>query len=212
MTARRAAILAVVIAVAIVPAASCGGAPPPISLDGGWPDRPRDFETATEAWTRHGTLRADIAGTKDRILDVYATFKAPEWRAAYIDMVSRTRKLTPGARQQLADEQRTADRDHYEVELLVSTYDARADDLQKNLRSTWRVALVDGSGTEIRPSQIKRDRRPRSEILEEFPGLSDFHTPYVAMFPRTVELLGAGAQRFTLTIGSSRGGIELVWP
>jgi hypothetical protein len=60
-------------------------------------------------------------------------------------------------------------------------------------------------------SEIKRDRRPRSEIAADFPAMGDFHEPYVARFPRTVNLLRPGAQRFSLKVTSSQVGVELVW-
>jgi hypothetical protein len=189
----------------------CGGPPPPISLDAAWPTKVRRYETATRAWTRHGDLRADLSQDKERILDVYATFKSPEWRLAYIAFLKRNHRLPDAAAAKLIEEHRTASQNAYEVQLLVSTYDRRANDLQKNAKSTWRVALVDDAGNEVRPAYIKRDRRPRTEILAEYPFFTDFHTAYVATFPRSIELLRDDASRFSLRMGSSRGGVELVW-
>jgi hypothetical protein len=208
----RAAIAVASLAAAL--AAACASSPPPVELSESWPARAGDFEDVSRKWTRHGRERTgpdDRGNVIDQALDVIATFKSPEWRAAYVQYRAEHNKLPPGEVAALTAREQADDKQHYEVMLLVATYDPRLNDLQKGARSIWRVALVDATGAEIVASEIKRDRRPRSAIAAEFPGLGDFHEPYVARFPRTVNLLRPDANRFSLKVTSSQVGVELVW-
>lgn len=190
---------------------ACNTARGPVGLEGAWPNEPGDYESVTASWTRHGRVLASATANADRILDVYATFKAPHWRAAYARFAAKSRNMPKAeAAALLATEREKAEQGH-EVELLVATYDRRANDLQKNLRSTWRVSLADDQGNEIRASTIRRDRRPRSEIQAEFEHLGDFHVAYIAIFPKSIEVLRPDAKKFTVRIASSRGGVDLVW-
>ena len=186
-------------------AAGCGGSSPPASAD--------DYEDVTEKWTRHGRDHADTHGELviEQTIDVFATFKSPEWRAAYIAYLTEREDLSPAAVAELTEKSKAEAAAGYEVELLVATYDRRANDLQKGARSTWRVALVDDAGVEIVASEVKRDRRPTSEIKAEFPELGGFHSPYVARFPRTVDLLRPEARKFKLKVTSTQGGVTMVW-
>ena len=147
----------------------------------------------------------------EQTLDVIATFKSPEWRAAYVKHRAATGMLPAGEVAALTAREQAESADHYEVMLLIATYDRRLNELQKGPRSVWRVALVDAVGTEILASEIRRDRRPRTEIAADFPDLGDFHQPYVARFPRTVDLMRPDARRFSLKVTSSQAGVELVW-
>ena len=194
--------------------AGCGGAEP-VDLDGGWPSKTAEFEDVNEKWTRHGRDNSGLGGQQrhrlEQTIDVYATFKSPEWRAAYIARQAKRHHLSQAAVRELTDKAKAEDAERYEVALLVATHDRRSNDLQKGTRSTWRVALVDGSGTEIVASEIKRDRRSRVEIASEFPHMGDFHEPYVARFPRSVDLLRPDASRFQLKVTSAQGAVVLEW-
>lgn len=206
--------LAIVLGVGF--AAACGGASdPPVQLSSAWPQKADDYDEVNEKWTRHGRDNSGLGGHErhrlEQTIDVYATFKSPEWRTAWIAHRAEKHHLSPAAVQELTARARAEDSDHYEVALLVATHDRRSNDLQKGARSTWRVALVDESGSEIVASEIKRDRRPHVEIAAEFPHMGDFHQPYVARFPRSVDLLRPEARRFLLKVTSEQGGVVLEW-
>lgn len=196
-------------------AAGCGASDPPVQLSSAWPQDPDDFDEVNERWTRHGRDNSGLGGEQrhrlEQVIDVYATFKSPEWRAAWIAHQADKHRLSRQAVQELTEKARKEDAEHYEVALLVATHDRRSNDLQKGARSTWRVALVDEGGTEIVASEIKRDRRAPVEIAAEFPHMGDFHEPYVARFPRSVDLLRPGARRFLLKVTSEQGGVVLEW-
>ena len=213
---RRRAILlglAVVLGGGFAPA--CGGSPPPVELSNSWPRKADDFDDVNEKWTRHGRDNQGLGG-KERArlrqtIDVYATFKSPEWRVAWIEHQKEKHHLSAPAVRELIEKLKKEDAERYEVALLVATHDRRSNDLQKGTRSTWRVALVDESGAEIVASEIKRDRRPTVEIAAEYPHMGDFHEPYVAYFPRSVDLLRSEARRFLLKVTSEQGGVVLEW-
>lgn len=196
-------------------AAGCAPATPPIHLSGAWPAQAGEYRAMTRAWTRHATERAEGDSEKgprfEQSLEVHATFKSPEWRAAHVRFRTEQHKLPPSEVAALTEREKKEDADHYEVMLLVATYDPKINELQKGARSIWRVALVDDRGAETVASEIKRDRRPRTEIAAEYPHLGDFHEPYVARFPRTVDLLRPGARRFSLKVTSSQVGVTMTW-
>ncbi|HTE51147.1 MAG TPA: hypothetical protein VK698_09785 [Kofleriaceae bacterium] len=195
--------------------AACASAPPAVHLSDQWPAQAGEYHEVTRRWTRRANERSGSDDERGRIfeqtVEVFATFKSPEWRAAYVKYRAAQNRLPPSEVAALTRREKAEDADHYEVMLLVATYDRRVNELQKGARSIWRLALVDESGAEIVASEIRRDRRPRSEIAAEFPNLGDFHEPYVARFPRKVNLLRAGVHRFSLKLTSSQVGVEMVW-
>lgn len=198
-------VVASALAVAFAACSSAQSSPARLSAE--WPNATRSYPTVTDEWTRSGRV---IQGF-DKVLEVSATFLSPEWRAAYVAKRAKVELMGDEAREALAAEQRAASEQYYEVELLVSTYRHEENDLNRGDRSTWRVVLVDDEGNEVAPTEIKRDRRPREVIRAYFPAFELFHTPYIARFPRTVELLGPDARKLSLKIASVRGGLELVW-
>jgi hypothetical protein len=203
-----------VLLLAVVAAAACASSVSPLQLSDRWPSQAGDYRDVTRKWTRHGRQRSmpdNHGNIFDQTIDVVATFKSPEWRAAYVKYRAEHNKLPPGEVNALTAREKAEAQKNYEVMLMVATYDPRLNELHKGERSVWRVALVDAGGAEIVASEIKRDRRPRSEIQADFPQLGDFHEPYVARFPRTVDLLRPDAGRFSLKVTSSQAGVELVW-
>ncbi|ACY17594.1 hypothetical protein [Haliangium ochraceum] len=193
----------------VLVAAACGPkASGAADMDGTWPTTPGDYDEVHERWTRHAQL--NDYGTL--LLDVYATFKAPPWRAAHAEYMAEQQGMSNAARTAyLAQEREISESEPYEVQLLVATNDRRENDLQKNQRASWRVVLVDAQGNELAPLSINRDRRPREVIRAEYPQLSDFAEAYVVTFPRDHALLGADASHFALRIGNARGSVEMLW-
>lgn len=176
------------------------------ALPGAWPEEPSAYPQAHKAWTRHGVVRAGY----DQVLEVHATFKAPAWRAAYVEHTATTQALSPQGRERLLQEQRqAASEEPYEVELLVATHDWAYNDLYKGDKSIWRITLVNDRGDEVEPLSIERDRRPQEVVRALFPDLSDFAEPYVVRFPRTLDVLEPGS--FTLVMASHLGAARLVW-
>ena len=191
---------------ALIVIAACG-APPPVKLTEEWPASTADYDDVTATWTRRTTLR----GQFQEALDLAATFKSPEWRAAHAARDADHRGLTGDARAQRRAQAQAEMAGPYEVELLVTTWDRRENDLDRGKKSVWHVVLVDEAGHEVEPLEIIKDKRPVLTLRAEFPTFGDFATAYVARFPRTSPLFGPNVHAVRLRMSSERGGVELVW-
>ena len=194
------------LALALALAAACGGAAP-VSLSDRWPAESGDYRDVTAAWTRHAEL---TAGYQEALV-VDATFKSPEWRAAYVDRVAHLGRLSAAQRAELVAQQQKEAAEHYEVQLLVTTWDRRENDLHRGAKSVWKVVLVDDAGVTVEPASIERDRRPENVLRADYPALGDFSQAYVARFPRRVELMKPGSRGFALRIWGARGAVEMQW-
>ncbi len=187
--------------------AGCGGAATTVAFSEQWPTQSRDYREVTADWTRH----AELSEGYQEALVVDATFKSAEWQAAAIERKARLGGLDSTQRAALTQDAQKELADHYELELLVTTWDRRENDLHRGPRSVWKVVLIDDAGVAIEASSIERDRRPANVLRAEYPQLGDFSQAYIARFPRRVDLMRAGARRFQLRIWGSRGAVEMAW-
>jgi hypothetical protein len=189
-------------------AAGCGASDPAVRLSEEWPTaRSGDYTDVTERWTRTVTMR----GPYQEALELTATFKSSEWRAARAEKDADARGLEGEARAQLIAQARADAAGPYEFQLMIVTWDRRESDLDRGAKSVWRVRLLDAQGFEIAPIEIIKDKRPPFIIREEFPAFGDFATAYVARFPRTKPLLGPDVHQLRLRLSSPRGGVGLTW-
>lgn len=201
----RIASLLVSLGLALAPA--CGSTPKDVRLTTDWPAQAGDYEDVTEAWTRSTNLRAAY----QEVLELSAVLKSPEWRAAYARRDAAHRGLAGAALQQRMAQAQAEFEGPWEVELLVTTWDRRENDLDRGKRSVWRVVLVDDNGTEVEPLEIVKDKRPSFTVRADYPAFGDFATAYIARFPRTANIFGPGVKAVRLRMSGSRGGVELVW-
>lgn len=196
------------LALVLAAAAACGSSAPLVRLTPDWPaEEPDDYQDTTENWTRTASLR----GAYQEVLELSATFKSPEWRAAYAARDAEYRKLTAAARTQRMAQAQADMEGPWELELMVTTWDRRENDLDRGARSVWRVVLVDDAGNEIEPLEILKDKRPAFTLRADFPAFGDFAQAYIARFPRTAQILGPGVKQVRLRMSSSRGSVELAW-
>ena len=187
--------------------AACGAAEPRVHLTEEWPKSIDDYDDVVEKWTRKGTLR----GGYQEVLELAATLKSPEWRAAHAARDADNRGLQGEARAQLLAQAQAAAAGPYELQVMVTTWDRRENDLDRGAKSVWRIFLLDEQGMEVAPLEIVKDKRPAFVVRAEYPDLGDFAQSYVARFPREAKVLGPGVKRVRLRISSSRGGLELSW-
>jgi hypothetical protein len=192
---------------ALVLLAACGAPAHPIAFSDAWPTRVARFDDVTDAWTRTVRMRNGY----EESLTLQATFKSPEWRAARIARDVGYAHMSDAAATDLVGKEQAALADHYEVELIVTTWERRENDLDRGERSVWHVSLVDDDGTEVAPIEIVRDKRPREVLMADFPEFGDFAVAYVAKFPKKTDLFRAGAKKVALHMWSARGGVELAW-
>ena len=200
--------LGLLAAAAAATAAACGGAEPTVRLGDDWPTAPTgSYTDVTERWTRWARMR----GTYQEALELAATFKSPEWRAARAEKDADARGLEGQARAQRIAQARAEAAGPYEFQVMIVTWDRRESDLDRGAKSVWRVRLLDEQGFEIEPLEIIKDKRPPFIVREEFPAFGDFATAYLVRFPRTKPLLGPGVRQLRLRLSSSRGGVSLIW-
>jgi hypothetical protein len=185
----------------------CGPGLPRLDLTGKWPDVAEDYDRTTEAWTRKTSLRDQY----QEVLELAATVRSPQWRAAYASRDAYFRKLEGPAREQRMAQAHAEIAGPYEIELMVTTWDRRENDLDRGKKSIWRVVLVDEQGNEIEALEIVKDKRPAFTVRADYAAYGDFATAYVARFPRDKQVLGDGVQRLRLRMSSVRGGVELEW-
>ncbi len=163
---------------------------------------PDPYQRVTTSWTRTTHLQTQY----QQALEVAAIYKSAEWRAAYAEKDAEARGLTGPARDQVLAQARADAAGPIEIELLVTTWDRRENDLDRGDKSSWRVRLLDASGTEVAPLEIRKDKRPYNVIRAEFPAMNDFAVAYVARFPRP-----ADPRDLRLRLSSERGGVEVAW-
>lgn len=188
-------------------AAACGAAYRPVPLTEDWPATIRDYGAVVPDWTR----RAELRGDYQEVCELVATLKSPEWRASHAVHDADIRGLSGDAREQAIAQARAEVAGPFELEVMVTTWDRRENDLDRGKKSVWRVVLIDEKGQEIEPLEIVKDRRPAFVVRAEFPGLGEFATPYIARYPRTAAVFGPTAKQVRLRMSSTRGGLEVVW-
>jgi len=195
------------IAIAVALCGACAAAPPVVRLTEDWPTATRDYDDVVADWTRKAQLHAAY----QEVCELVATFKSAEWRAAHAAYEADNRGLTGDARAKHIAGARADVAGPYELEVMLTTWDRRENDLDRGNKSVWRVVLIDEQGQEIEPLEIVKDRRPSFVVRAEFPGLGEFATPYIARFPRTTQLFGPTARQLRLRMSSTRGGLEVTW-
>lgn len=200
-------IAATVLAVLVTVLTACTVSYPAVHLTEDWPAAPRDYASVVRDWTRKAQLHASY----QEVCELVATLKSAEWRAAFALYDADIRGLVGEGREQRIAQSRAEAAGPYEVEIMLTTWDRRENDLDRGKRSVWKVVLVDETGQEIEPMEIVRDRRPAFVVRAEFPSLGEFATPYIARFPRTRPIFGPGARQVRLRMSSTRGGLELGW-
>jgi hypothetical protein len=188
-------------------AAACGSSAPRVQLDNSWPAQPGLYEDVVETWTRKGVLR----GGYQEVLELAATLRSPAWRLSYADRDAQYRGLAGEARDQRFAQAKADAAGPWELELMVTTWDRRENDLDRGQKSIWKVRLLDDRGNEILPLEIVKDKRPAFVVRADYPALGDFAQAYVVRFPHDAAVLGPGVKQVRLRMSSPRGGLTLTW-
>ena len=197
----------VTLLVTVLFGAACTVSHPTVRLTEDWPATPRDYASVVHDWTRKAQLHASY----QKMCELVATLKSAEWRAAFARQDADLRGLVGEGREQRIAQSRAEVAGPYELEIMLTTWDRRENDLDRGKKSVWRVVLIDEHGREIEPLEIVRDKRPAFVVRAEFPALGEFATPYIARFPRTRPIFGPSAKHVRLRMSSTRGGLEVDW-
>lgn len=186
---------------------ACASGYPPVRLTEEWPAKVGDYDDVVAQWTR----KAELRGEYQQVCELVATLKSPDWRAARAVHEAEIRGLTGEARDQRITEARAEVSGPFELQVMLTTWDRRENDIDRGKKSVWRVVLIDEKGHEIEPLEIVKDRRPTFVVRAEFPGLGEFATPYIVRFPRSAGVFGPASRQVRLRMSSTRGGLEVSW-
>ncbi|HEY0192766.1 MAG TPA: hypothetical protein VGC42_16720 [Kofleriaceae bacterium] len=198
---------AILLASLLACAPGCASTYPSVRLTEDWPSQVGDYDDVVASWTRRAKLRSDY----QEVCELVATLKSPEWRASSAVNDATHRGLTGEARDQRLAQARADAAGPFEVEIMLTTWDRRENDIDRGKKSVWRIVLLDEKGREIEPLEIVKDRRPSFVVRAEFPALGEFATPYVARFPRSSAMFGPSTKQVRLRMSSTRGGVEVDW-
>jgi hypothetical protein len=189
----------------------CASAPLRVSLgDPKVPPTAKQYVDQLKRWTRHGQLLSDF----DQALQLDATLRSPEFRAAYAAKYLEMYKVTPDDQEKIRGELLSDGADTYEFHAESSTHDYVLNDLT-GAKTVWRVTLVDDQGHEVTPSEVSLVRERRRLEAEFYPYADLFSKGWRVRFPRArpdgTPLVGSDTKSLTLRIAGPQGAVELVW-
>jgi hypothetical protein len=191
--------------------AGCAGAPPRVSL--GEPSPPPaadDYVDQLKKWTRHGHLFNDF----DSALDVDATLRSPEFRAAYAAKYVLVYRVEPEHQDKVRGDILSDGADTYEFHVETATHDYELNDLG-GAKSVWRVTLVDDTRHEVSPQEVSPIKERRRLDSEFYPYAGLFSRGWRLRFPRARSdgspLVGADTKSLTLRFAGPQGTVDLVW-
>ena len=200
--------------------ASCGTARPPVVDFTASPPvyRSEDYADVYRRWTRHEKVTYDL----ESALEMWATFKSPDYREAFVAKYADVYHLTEGARSTIAKSQHEAGTTQYEFVVTAQSANYRWNDLEKK-SSPWRVSLRDGYGRRLSPEKIVVERFPEMYELEFFPRKTPFTKTYTFRFtrssPEAATAASGGEDSFSgersgqiiLSIAGPLGSTEMIW-
>lgn len=161
-------------------------------------------------WTREGRVLHEV----DTALEVGATYKSWDFRAAYVERSAALFKLPDARRRELAARERAAWQGAHEFFVAAATHKEQWNDLDKK-KSTWRVALLCDDRQEAEPIRIERYKKIDATVEELFPYTNTFSIAYKIEFPRKMSdgtaICGPGTEHMVLRFAGPLGTLEMKW-
>ena len=198
-------------ALAFVVVAGCASAPIVVSLaEPSPPPTAKDYVDELKKWTRSGHLLADF----DEALTVNATFRSPEFRAAYAQKWIVTYRIGPDDAARTRERLMSEGADTWEFHVESSAHRWEINDFSSK-KSIWRLALVDDTGREVTAKETVATTNRRELEMEFYPYANIFSKGWTLRFPKTLTdgtaLIGPDTRTVTLRIAGPMGVIDLVW-
>ncbi len=171
-----------------------------------------DYEDVLENWTRSSdliTLR-DL----DNLLKPTATFESWDFRWSYVIRYVDDYRVTVDQRKKLLDSTLAETKDAHHFFVAITGGERRQNDLTKP-DSAWIVRLIDSTGNEVAPNDIKIIKRPNAIERTYYPYITVFHQVFRIRFPRAnvdgKPSIAPNAEWFGLRFAGAQGSTELVW-
>jgi hypothetical protein len=199
------------LALAALVFAGCATAAPKVSL-GEPPAAPvaKDYVDQLKKWTRHGHLFSDF----DAALDVDATMRSPEFRAAYAAKYLEVYRVEPEHQPKVRGDILSDGADTYEFHVETATHDYELNDLV-GAKSVWRVTLVDDTRHEVTAQEVSAIKERRRLDSEFYPYATYFTRGWRIRFPRTrtdgSPLVSGETKTLTLRFAGPQGSVDLRW-
>lgn len=168
------------------------------------------YDKVLHHWTRDGRMLHEV----DTALQVGATYKSWQFRAAYVDRSAELFKLPQTRRLELEAKERAAGNGAHEFYVAAATHKEQWNDLDKK-KSVWRVALLCDDRQEAEPLRIVRYQKVDATLQEMFPYTNTFSFAYRVEFPRALPdgtpICGPGTRKMVLRFAGPLGTLELRW-
>jgi hypothetical protein len=170
----------------------------------------KDYVDQLKRWTRSAQIFSDF----DQALQVDATLRSPEFRAAYAAKYLQMYKVAPENQENVRGDLLSDGADSFEFHVETATHDYLLNDLG-GPKSVWRVTLVDDQFHELTPSEISSIRERRRLELEFYPYSGLFSRGWRIRFPRAradgTPFIGSETKALTLRFAGPQGSVDLVW-
>lgn len=174
-------------------------------------EKKSNYQDALNKWTRSKKI---YEGVEARLY-ITATYKAMEFREAYIDRYVKSYQLGPVYRQTLLEREKEQEEKYNEFFFTAFTPEERWNDFHRS-DSIWKMYLEDDAGARMIPISITRIDSSDPVIREFFPYFDLWSQGYVARFPKYTEtgiepLPGPNTKFFRIVVTGVLGKGELEW-
>ena len=170
-----------------------------------------DYEVVRDRWTR--TSELITIAQLDSLLRATATYESWDFRWAYVVRFVEDNRLTIEKRRKLLDQALEESRQGHHFYVAVTGGERRFNDLSKD-SSAWIVRLIDSTGNETAPEEIRRIPKLTALDRTYYPYTTPFHLVFRLRFPRNVAgkpTVSERADWFGLRFAGPQGNSELVW-
>lgn len=207
----RAALALCALPLCALPLFACKSAPVVVSLAPPSAEyTAEDYPQVLNRWTRMDKLLKELETT----LNVHATWFSPDFSAAYVSRNADVFKLSRSRRQELEQRLAKEREGSYTFFVGAATFDFKWNDFDRR-KSVWNITLINNSGEQVSPLEIKRAGPMTPVSTSFFPYLNKFSVGYHIHFPRTLPdgrpLIRPETERLTLRFAGPLGLAQLHW-
>ncbi|MBI5491804.1 MAG: hypothetical protein HY893_02600 [Deltaproteobacteria bacterium] len=171
----------------------------------------KGYREVLNKWTRGKKV---FEGMESRLYFT-ATYKDPEFRAAYIDRYAQSYQLGDEMRKALLDRETEQSEKFNEFFFAAYTPDQNWNDFDRT-NSVWKLYLEDNAGSRLTPVSITKVDPSDQLIREFFPYFDMWSSGYIVKFPKYSEagqepIPSANTSYLKLVVTGVLGKGELEW-